>query len=300
MSKSPFISYIIPFYNGRKHLVEAVESVLNQTIQDVEIIVVDDGSPEPCSDIVAQFERVRVVKTQNHGVSGARNVGLSIALGEFVAFLDQDDVVYPSHAERLTMAMSCDPEISCAFSNVVILREGAEPKEENFATYDSALDLFKSRMTFSMGALVFRHCDLVGLGGFDLTACNLGEDWDFCLRVARFRKLVYVPEPLFGFRRHEAQASQGADRMARGALSILRKHKWFTGPGRMSRQEVKRARAGILGYWAQWYRSQLKAAGGLNLRAVRLFGRLMRHPFLVSHVLLPPLRRISQLNGRQR
>ena len=298
--RSPLVSYIVPFFNGSAHLAETLGSILAQTYSEIEVVVVDDGSDEPCAPITDPLgPRVRVIRTVNHGVSGARNVGLAAARGDFVTFLDQDDLVYPPHAELLGGAMRSDPEVDGAFCSVVILRDGLAPKEQAFCRYDSPLELFKTRMTLSMGALMFRRSALVGLGGFDLTFNNVGEDWDFCLRFARFRRLEYVAEPLFGFRRHRSQASWGADRMAQGALSVLQKHRLCDGPGALTSLEARRARAGIMGYWAQWYRASLKSAGLWSRRTPALLGHLLTHPGLLRYIVAPPLKRIA-MGGRRR
>lgn len=291
---APLTSYVIPFYNGNAHLGGTIQSILSQTYKDVEIVVVDDGSEQDCKPITGSFGPcVRVIRTANHGVSGARNVGLAAAHGVYVTFIDQDDVVYPRHAELLSAEMEADPTVDGCYCSVLVLREGVPPEEELFDRYPSSLALFKARMTLSMGSLMFRRSSLEGLGGFDLALSNIGEDWDFCLRVARYRQLVYVEQPLFGFRRHTAQASRGADRLAKGALSVLRKHRLFDGPGSFSRAEAREARAGILGYWAQWYRARIKAAGPFSKETVELVGHLLANPCLMPFVVLPPLRRLT-------
>jgi len=172
--------------------------------------------------------------------------------------------------------------------------------EQDFDRYESPPALFKRRMTLSMGAVMFRRSAIVGLGGFDLTFCNVGEDWDFCLRFARFRTLEYVREPLFCFRRHTAQASRGADRLAQGALGVLLKHTRFDGPGALSPEEARDARAGIRGYWAEWYRAGFKGVGMRGRGSVRLLVQLLAHPSLLPAFAFPPLKRLFGAGGKGR
>ncbi|MCS4166237.1 glycosyltransferase family 2 protein [Sphingobacterium sp. BIGb0116] len=101
------VSVIIPFYSNISWLDEAVDSVLEQTFQDFEIIVVNDGSPEDDSIFVAKYHnRIRYFKTENKGPAHARNFGIKVAIGEFLAFLDSDDLWMPSKLEKQVKLMS--------------------------------------------------------------------------------------------------------------------------------------------------------------------------------------------------
>ena len=111
----PLISVIIPVYKAEKYLRESVESVLHQTYGRVEIILVDDGSPDSCPQICDAYaeedERVKVFHKVNGGVSSARNMGLDQAKGEYVTFLDADDALKPDAMETLYFAIKdhgCD------------------------------------------------------------------------------------------------------------------------------------------------------------------------------------------------
>jgi glycosyltransferase involved in cell wall biosynthesis len=91
------VSVIIPVYKTEKYVEAAVASVLNQTYQNLEIIVVDDGSPDDSLKLVRQFDdpRIRIIEQENRGLAGARNTGIRHAVGEYIAFLDSDDVWLP-------------------------------------------------------------------------------------------------------------------------------------------------------------------------------------------------------------
>ena len=95
----PKFSVVMPVYNVEKYLRNSIQSILNQTISDYELIFVDDGSPDNCPKIcdeyAAQYPQVRVVHQKNVGLSSARNAGFAIAKGEFVYFPDSDDIIHP-------------------------------------------------------------------------------------------------------------------------------------------------------------------------------------------------------------
>ncbi|MFM6154726.1 MAG: glycosyltransferase family 2 protein, partial [Sphaerospermopsis kisseleviana] len=100
MENKPLVSVIIPVYNGDRHLAQAIESVLNQTYQPFEVIVVDDGSTDNSANVACSYKEVHYLYQPNQGVAVARNTGISQARGEFIAFLDQDDLWTP---DKLTV-----------------------------------------------------------------------------------------------------------------------------------------------------------------------------------------------------
>lgn len=106
------VSIIIPIYNVEKYLPKCIESLLNQTNRDIEIILVDDGSPDVCGQICDEYakvdSRIIVVHQKNQGVSVARNVGLERAKGEYIGFVDPDDWVAPEMYEEMLKAILCE------------------------------------------------------------------------------------------------------------------------------------------------------------------------------------------------
>lgn len=115
----PYISVVIPTYNRAGCVKEAIESVLNQTCRDFELIVVDDGSTDNTGKVLDQFSgRIRVVRQLNAGVSAARNAGILTAQGEWVAFLDSDDEWYPDALAKLFTPYSNDSKIVARVGNI--------------------------------------------------------------------------------------------------------------------------------------------------------------------------------------
>ena len=114
------VSIVVPVYNAEKYLVKCVESLLSQTYQDIEIILVDDGSIDNSPTICDSFtdKRIKVIHKQNGGISSARNAGLEIAHGEWVTFIDNDDTVSPQWIERMLAACENNKDVMpiCAFS----------------------------------------------------------------------------------------------------------------------------------------------------------------------------------------
>ncbi len=118
MSCDVCISVVIPVYNCDRYLVEAIQSVLEQTYPVHEIIVVDDGSTDRSAAIACQFSQVNVVTQTNQGAAAARNLGIRIATGEWIAFLDADDVWLPGKLDRQMQAFITDPTVDLVFTHV--------------------------------------------------------------------------------------------------------------------------------------------------------------------------------------
>lgn len=116
---SPLISVIIPTYNRARYLGEAIESVLRQTYKNHEIIVVDDGSTDPPHDVVAAFgDRLVLLRQENRGTGAARNTGISRAAGEFLAFLDDDDVWTERKLSLQMQAFEAAPETDVVYGHM--------------------------------------------------------------------------------------------------------------------------------------------------------------------------------------
>lgn len=115
---NPLISVIVPIYNVEKYLVRCVDSIVNQTYKNLEIILVDDGSPDRCpqmcDDYAEKDSRIKVVHKKNGGLSDARNAGMAVATGEYISFIDSDDWIETSMFELLlNNIFQYDCEISC-------------------------------------------------------------------------------------------------------------------------------------------------------------------------------------------
>ena len=109
------ITVIIPVYKVEQYLVECIESVISQTYKDIEIILVDDGSPDNCPIIcdqyAEQYSNIRVIHKENGGLSSARNRGLEVSNGEYIVFLDSDDILVETAIEDIVMCLYSRPEV---------------------------------------------------------------------------------------------------------------------------------------------------------------------------------------------
>ena len=124
MSKRPLVSVIVPAYNVEKYLAPCLDSVLNQTFSDFEIIIIDDGSTDRTPEVISKYSidpRIRFLTQQNSGISVARNQGLKMSRGQYLCYIDSDDLIAKDYLEKLITPLLQNPEIDitvCGYQEV--------------------------------------------------------------------------------------------------------------------------------------------------------------------------------------
>ena len=159
-SQTPKFSIVVPMYNVERFLPKCVDSLCSQTLKDIEIIMVDDGSPDRCGEIAEAYalkdSRVQVVHRVNGGLGPARNSGMEIARGEYIGFVDSDDWVDSNMFERLYAAAS-DYHADIVFTGLRTVRHGevVSVREHPFAgkTLQGGDDILTLRAAFYGAAL---------------------------------------------------------------------------------------------------------------------------------------------------
>lgn len=196
--KSPAVSVIIPTYNRSRMVVEAVASVMDQDFQDVELIVVDDGSTDDTQERLAPLQSViRCVRQDNRGVSAARNTGIDHARGALIAFLDSDDLWRPGKLACQVRFFAAHPGALVCQTDEIWIRNGVRVNKKkkhqkvSGMIYEPSLAL----CLVSPSAVMMRRSlfDLKGRFDEDLPAC---EDYDLWLRVGCDIPVHFIPEPL--------------------------------------------------------------------------------------------------------
>jgi len=218
----PTVSVVIPTYNYGRFLAEAIESSLGQTEKPLEVIVVDDGSTDNTDEVARSFgDHVRYIRQENLGVCAARNRGVAESRGELVAFSDADDSWVATKLEKQTALFDVDPEIGLVHCGMRDFDgETGEQGELQMAGKDGwvADDLLlweEPVIVGPGGTIMVSRKAFDDVGGFD-TRLKVGEDWDFCYRVARQYKVGFVREPLVNYRSHHAAAHHNVREMERG------------------------------------------------------------------------------------
>ena len=197
----PKVSIILPAYNCAKYLPDSVGSVLSQGFKDFELLIVDDGSTDETEEFVRKnFTDPRIVYIrQGHaGLSAARNNGLAHARGEFIAFLDADDLFLPDKLEKEFLVFEKKPAADIVYSSEKYFYEDDKDKllDSPYEKLSGDLFFFLKRSNFiHVSTVMFKKSMFKGME-FD-TALKSHEDWDFFLRLsAKGARFCYLPESL--------------------------------------------------------------------------------------------------------
>lgn len=228
LSEKPLVSAIIPTYNSAGFVVEAVQSVLAQTYTNVDAIVVDDGSTD---DTIARLSgqygpRIQIVRQEHLGPAVARNAGLRAAKGEFIGFLDADDLWMPEKIERSLAPLMADPKVGVVYTRVRI-HEMDTGRKYLLPQYTlsgmMARELFTECYGVNTSTLVVRRAALDAIGGFDEEFFR-AQDWDLMVRLAEKVEYAHVPEALTERRLHPASLSVARrDLYAKYNLLVIQK-----------------------------------------------------------------------------
>ncbi|WP_372845871.1 glycosyltransferase [Pontiella sp.] len=200
------VSIVIPAYNVERTIGRAIESVLGQAYEAIEIIVVDDGSTNATSDVCRTYgEKIRYIRQENQGVSAARNKGIEHAMGEYIGFLDADDWYLPGKVEKLVSLLEKYPEAGAATGAFVARcadRDQVQPPPgQVFADgrKDGLIDYFececRNLWVVHTNTILIRKTVLDTVGGFN-ARYRFGEDVDLWCRIAGRYSMAYLDEPI--------------------------------------------------------------------------------------------------------
>jgi glycosyltransferase involved in cell wall biosynthesis len=225
---SNLVSVVIPTYNYHQFVVEAVESVLAQTYQPLEIIVVDDGSTDGTRAELERFEgRIRYLFQENRGLPAARNRGIRAAEGEYVALLDADDLWAPTKIAKQVAVLERSPQVGLVFCGLTRVDVASGQSTIRHCPPDLRGDVRRQLLQrncvtgSASAALVRRACfDKVGL--FDETLRS-AEDWEMWIRISRHFHFDYVQEPLIILRNHGGNMRTRIERMHEYQMKVIQR-----------------------------------------------------------------------------
>ncbi len=208
----PRVSVIIPTYNSARFITATLDSVLAQSYRDFEIIVVDDGSTDNTRNVIQPYlDRITYIYQQNSERSAARNNGMTHASGDYIAFLDSDDLWASEKLKRQVAVLDAHPEVALVYCQAQYIDEIGKltffcgnwidgPKADDLVIADYFEALLGGNVISGGGSTpIVRHWMLNRVGPFDETLTN-GEDWDVWLRLSRLGPFAYLPEPLTSYR----------------------------------------------------------------------------------------------------
>jgi glycosyltransferase involved in cell wall biosynthesis len=221
--KGPLVSVIIPCYKQADLLPQAVESALSQTYREIEVVVVDDGSPDDTAEVAARYPGVRCVRQKNLGVALARNAGFRASSGQYVLFLDADDRLTPSAIEAHLSCFAEHPNAGFVVGHIDhITLDGAYAGSPRWPVLEANHyeELLKVNHVANTIAVMFRRSVIERVGGFK-SYCSPAEDYEILLHAARLFPSAHHGMVVAHYRRHSTSASRQGTIMLRAMRRVM-------------------------------------------------------------------------------
>lgn len=231
-SEQGLISCIVPVFNGERFLGEALDSIFAQTWRPIEVIVVDDGSTDRTKQVVARYsERLTCFMQQNAGPGAARNTGLDLARGNFIAFLDADDLWHPDKLARQMACFEARPELELCITHAKkFWIPELDHERKSLRGHRSS----QAQPGYVCQTLLARRGLFDKIGVFD-ASLRIGEDTDWFLRVRHRRVPIEVIAEVLAFRRmhehnlsysiYDARGTEDRLKIVAAALQRRRRHR---------------------------------------------------------------------------
>ena len=222
--KPPLISVVIPCYKQAHFLPEAIESALSQTHRPIEVIVVDDGSPDNTAEVVACYPQIRYVRQENRGLGGARNSGFRVSKGEYILFLDADDRFMADAAAAHLSCFANHPEAGFVVGDIDnIALDGSYSGSPRFPLLEGSVyeDVLKVNHVANSIAVMWRRSVFEQLDGFR-PSCSPAEDIELLLRAARLFQTAHHRATVAQYRRYPNTLSRKGELMLPAIRRIMR------------------------------------------------------------------------------
>lgn len=214
----PLVSAIIPNYNYARYVGEAVESALGQTYQNIEVIVVDDGSTDNSLEVLERYrDRIKIIEQKNSGVCVARNRGVAESAGEYIAFLDADDVWLPEKIEKQVEKFASGKDLGLVHVGVIDI----DASGDELATHLNGMegDVSAELMMFEKAVILGGGSGVMiprpvfdEVEGFD-ESLSTSADWDLYFRISSAFSVGFIGQPLLRYRLHGSNMHSNIPRM---------------------------------------------------------------------------------------
>lgn len=265
------VSIVIPCYNAKRFVGEAVGSACGQTWPDVEVIVVDDGSTDgSADDVAARWPQARVVRQDNAGLARARNAGAAASRGEVLIFLDADDRLRPAAAASAVRALEQHPEAALVFGRCQLIAEDGTPlpTPSPGVIHDQDADhyagLLRHNFIWTPAMAAVRRAPFDESQGFDARV-NPSADYDLYLRLARRHPFAAHDETVADYRQHASSMSTDPVLMLKATLAVLERQRGVVaGDPRLAAMRAEGIR-----HWRWFYGERLVERFRLALRQRR-------------------------------
>lgn len=233
---SPHISVILPAYNAKQYLEAAVDSILNQSLTDFELILIDDGSSDGTEQLVRQLaakdQRIRLVQRPNKGLIATLNEGLALARSPLIARMDADDIAFPERLAVQYAYMNAHPDV-LAVGSYVMFMDGQDTmyRKKTFPGGKDILEAFRWGCPLVHPAVMMRTDAVRQVGGYSSAFPSAAQDYVLWVRLLPLGKVDTIPQVLLAYRVHEnnishVHARQQRDTILRAQAIWLSKQAW--------------------------------------------------------------------------
>lgn len=229
MNIRPIVSVIIPTYNGGKYICQTIESVLNQTFSDIEILVVDDGSSEDLSVLLQPYAgQIQYIYKNNSGPADTRNAGIKLSRGKYIALLDHDDLWHRDKLKVQVELLEKNPLCALVYSYPTLIdgddRIIPHERPTRFPSGRVFLDFLQRNWITTFSAALFKReiLDTVGLLD-DSPQALICDDYDLWLRIADVAEVIFAPGDLVQYRVHAGNLAKKHDQHLSADLFVFEK-----------------------------------------------------------------------------
>jgi len=268
------VAVVITTFNQTRFLGEAITSVLAQTRQADEIIVVDDGSTDGPETVVAQFQKVRLIRQDNRGPSAARNAGLQCCRTSHIVFLDADDRLLPTALEKGLICIAGRPDCAFVYGGYRVISETGHrvgPDCVWSIEGDAHLAFLRKNLLGPSTTALYLRDSLLAVNGFD-EALWRAEDYDLYLRITQKYPIASHPEIVAEYRRHGQNITNNHFEQFKAVLRVLDLHEARIAVDSVTRAALKEGRASRRNY----YVSRMLDEASIRWRARHDIGILVR------------------------
>lgn len=277
----PTISVVIPAYNAERTILQTVDSVLKQTFSDLEMIVINDGSTDKTLELLKSIkdQRLKIFYYENGGLPVARNRGISHARGEFISFLDADDMWTPDKLKLQLAALLQNPEAGVAYSWTYYFIDGQEesifPYAPVFFEGNVYAKLLVNNFIASGSNILVSRKAIESVGEFEPTLKSC-EDWDFYIRLAARWHFIVVPKHQILYRQSSNAMTSKVEVMEKEALRVIERA-YRAAP--LKYQSLRnQSLAWVYEYCTQQYLKHSTDLSGVNQAGQKLWKAIRLHP----------------------
>jgi len=226
--KDPLVSTIVPAFNAERYLGLAIDSILDQTYSNIEVLVVDNASTDTTAQVIKGYgDKVRYLREDTKGPAAARNRGLQESKGEYIAFLDSDDLWLPDKTERQVRFLTEHPEYGIVYSQYEYIDENGELYDNKWGRVCTQTgwvfeDLLRHELQIGIGTMMIRRSSLEEAGNFNEKLIT-AEDTDLFIRLAKYSQFGHIAGPVARYRSHKESLTkqQGVPRGTFKSLDYL-------------------------------------------------------------------------------